>query len=567
MFKKYNEYLMLGLAALVMVLVTGLSLFPRGIGGDIWDLTYHLLRIESVKEALTYGSYPAAVNPIFFDGYGYGSSLFYPDIFLVIPALMNMCGISLLLSYKLFLLMLTVAGTCTTYFAIKYMCGNRNCALVGSCVLMLSAYYLADISNRAGLSEYIACVFVPVLAAGIYDYFVCEGRKTWLMGVAFVGLVLSHTIMTYIGLLLTVIIFLSMLFFNKGRKTMFEKKRLVRLMVTALLSVLAVSYYIWPMLEQMLSGKFRFEQPWAHIGEYTQTAESFFAPVGVFMYTAQFGVGIPVLFLLASRVLLGKTRKKWADYMVIFGVCLLVAMTDVIPWKMLEGTSLNMIQFTYRFYPYALFAIVAGMMGIFAEKKDAGVITGKVLLFVAVLAVVCGIWQNRTCMNFGTRTPISKEYVYENNHWVGKGEWVPQGISEEIFNGQGARTVRAESGIPLAFGTSGYNAYFFEINEETGREYAAPLLYYKGYEAQILDWEGNVTELEVSRGEDGLVHISLPSEMNGSVEVWYKGTLIQTISNIISALVIVLVPVTAFILYVKECKTNKEKVLDRGAEA
>ena len=93
------------------------------------------------------------------------------------------------------------------------------------------------------------------------------------------------------------------------------------------------------------------------------------------------------------------------------------------------------------------------------------------------------------------------------------------------------------------------------------------MLYYKGYAAQILDWEGNVTELEVSRGEDGLVHISLPSEMNGSVEVWYKGTLIQTISNIVSALVLLLVSAVMLVLYVKKRNTNKEKVLDRGTEA
>lgn len=155
---------------IVIAFITGLPLFARGIGGDVWDAAYHLLRIEAVKEALVNRDFPPRVNPIFFNGYGYGSSLFYPDVFLVIPAIMNICGISPLLSYKIFILMIAMAGTGTTYFSLKFICRDWKFALIGSYVLMLSTFYLADVNNRAGISEYLACVFVPILMAGIHGF-------------------------------------------------------------------------------------------------------------------------------------------------------------------------------------------------------------------------------------------------------------------------------------------------------------------------------------------------------------------------------------------------------------
>lgn len=74
----------------------------------------------------------------------------------------------------------------------------------------------ADLCHRVGLSEYLAFIFIPVLIAGIYDFFVYGGRKTWLMGIGFAGLLLSHTIMTFIGVILTVLIFVRMLFVLQG---------------------------------------------------------------------------------------------------------------------------------------------------------------------------------------------------------------------------------------------------------------------------------------------------------------------------------------------------------------
>ena len=100
---KKEKSFVLGMVILIAI-ITGLPFLKPGLGGHLLDTLYHLLRIESVKEALLNGAYPARVNPLFLNGYGYGSSLFYSDITLVVPAILRLLGVSPILSWKIFAL-------------------------------------------------------------------------------------------------------------------------------------------------------------------------------------------------------------------------------------------------------------------------------------------------------------------------------------------------------------------------------------------------------------------------------------------------------------------------------
>ena len=539
MLQKNKEYVMLGLAIVVIMLVTGFPLLTKGVGGDTGDLTYHLLRIASMKEAIVNGAFPPRVSPIYANGYGYGSSLFYPDIFLVFPALFSIMGASLLLSYKIFVFLIMVAGSCTTYFSLKFISGDSKSALLGSTVLMLSNFYIADINNRSGVSEYLACAFVPLLVAGIYDYFAFQGKRTYLLGVGFVGLALSHTIMTFIGAVVTTLVFAGMLLVPRKRKLVFEKKRFARLFITGVMSVLVAGYYVFPMLEQFVDGWFLVGAPWAKVGSFTQTLEDLFAPVGIFVFTAKFGVGIALLVWIAGRVVLGRVKNRWADFFLVIGLLLLLGMTDlVVPWKLLENTPFNMIQFTYRFYPYVLFFLVCGMTICYAEKSREGVIGRTAFGTIALLAVICGVWQNKYCMDNTSRTDISDAFVYENDTWVGHGEWYPCEVATEVCLGNGEGVVYSAYGDKLPWTVTGYLEYEFMVTEETGLSCMAPLIYYKGYEAGY-ELDGEWHKLPVSKSSSGLVEIEFEQPMETVITVRYGGTFVQMISNIISVVTVI----------------------------
>lgn len=538
---KQIEKVALAVSVIIIALIAGFPLLMSGIGGDIWDLNYHLLRIASVKEALWNGVFPPRINPIYFDGYGYGSSLFYPDVFMVLPAVLYGCGLSLLVSYKIFLLLVMVAGTLTTYYCMKFFTKQWQPALVGTYVLMLSTYYLADINNRAGIGEYIAIMLVPVLLIGIYDYFALEGKRSWCIGVSLGGMLLCHTIMVFLGVLITIGIFVICLLLPGTRKMVFEKTRFRKLLVTALCTLGVVSFYIFPMIEQMAHDHFWYETPWANAGDYTQSLKSLIMPVGVFLNTATFGVGIPVLVLVTGRAVMGKVRNKWAEGAFVLGVLLFLSTTKLVPWRVLDNTPLNMIQFTYRLYPYAFVFLVFGVMTILAEKTTVKW-TKPLLVVVMVLTMVCGIWQNTYCYRFGDRYPMNDAYVLANNHYVGKGEWVPEGVTQQVFNGEGEGAVITAVGEELPWIVEGYNCYSFQPTGET--LYVLPLLYYKGYEATI-ETADCKQRLSVEKSLNGQVQIRMEEmPLSNTVEVQYVGTMVQKVSNLISLFVVLTIGVS-----------------------
>lgn len=515
--------------------VTGLPYLLYGITGWLPDLMYHLLRIEAVKEALQAGDFLPKIYFLFFGGYGYGSPLFYPDLFLVYPAFLRMLGVSPMATWVIFALTITVAATCTTYFSFRYICKKWKFAIAGTFLLMLSQFYLADLIRRLGISEYLAFLFMPVLFAGIYDFFVYDGKKMYLMGIAFAGLVLSHTNMTLLGILVTVLFFVIAAFFPDFRKRIFSWKRLGKLGVTALITVLSVSYYIFPMIEQMLSGEFLYMTPWAYVGNNTQPFDVLFNFTGTFNVIAFVGVGIPILMLFSGRFLYGRPKNRWADIFFFSGIALFLITTDIFPWKWFNGTFLNMIQFTYRLYPYALCAIVLGMILLLQEKCQES--PNKIVFFIVVISLFFAFCQNYYLPVGEHKQSVDEQYLYENSNHVSMGEWLPANCSSEVKKMEAGGRVQAPYG-ETEFVKEGYNDYSFIMNGEEYAAYEVPLIYYKGYRAVLLLESGEQIELPVSLSENGLVQVLNNSQSAGRVEVYYGGTIIQAVSNIISILTV-----------------------------
>ena len=72
------------------------------------DTGFHIQRIISIKNAILEGRIPVRIYTEAINGYGYGAPLFYPDIFLYIPALLCVIGIPVTVSYNIFLILINV---------------------------------------------------------------------------------------------------------------------------------------------------------------------------------------------------------------------------------------------------------------------------------------------------------------------------------------------------------------------------------------------------------------------------------------------------------------------------
>ena len=511
--------------AMMVGVITAITCIPykeEGLSGYFPDLMYHMLRIEGVKEALLEGIYPIGIYTNFFNGYGYGSPLFYPDIFLIFPALLRILSVEPLLTWKIFAACIAATGTLTTYYSIKYICKDSDCSIAATFLIMLSQFWLADLINRVGISEYLAFAFIPVLVAGGYDFFVYDGKKTYLMGIGFAGLLLSHTIMTFIALIITAVIFVVMIFTGKDEVYLFNKDKMQRLVTTAMVTLLVCSYYIFPMLEQMNSDKFQYKSPWAAIGKNTQPFFTFFRTTGYFSVIAYVGIGIPILILLAICLCLKKPKNKGANTFLLTGILLFLISTPIFPWEKLQNTVFNMLQFTYRLWPYAIIFVVIGIILILKHHLSGHAGVKKiVVVLIAASSMIAGVYQNCNPMNTPTAESlmITDDSLKVFNNYVGAGEWLPLGIPQEV------KELTATTKI---------------VSEKDNMIY--PLIYYKGYEAWTLSESGERIELPVKKSEQGLVSVyNEYGKSKDEIVVEYTGTLIQKVSKIVSMLTVCMI--------------------------
>ena len=123
------------------------------------DWTYHMLRIQSLYEGVLTGQFPVRVNPLFLNGYGYASSLFYPDLFLYFPVLFQLIGIGIEASYKLYLIIILAAGFLTAYYCGKGITKSSYAGIVFAVVFSLSQYHLQNVYTRFAVGEVQAFVF------------------------------------------------------------------------------------------------------------------------------------------------------------------------------------------------------------------------------------------------------------------------------------------------------------------------------------------------------------------------------------------------------------------------
>ena len=65
------------------------------------DYEYHIARIQSIAEEFKLGNFPVKIHSQMANSYGYGSGLFYSNLFLYFPAMLTFleCMLQVLIKY------------------------------------------------------------------------------------------------------------------------------------------------------------------------------------------------------------------------------------------------------------------------------------------------------------------------------------------------------------------------------------------------------------------------------------------------------------------------------------
>ena len=194
--KGYNrrermEWLVIMLVVSLLCMIPCMEkLLPQGD-----DMTFHILRIESVYHAIKTGQgFPAYIYDKLLEGYGYGAGIFYPDILLLPAILLRFMGLSPAGAMKGYIFLLLLLTCYTSYRAGKVIGKNHFVGLVTMVLYTMGHYHLEDIYRRSAMGEVVAMAFIPLVFLALYDYTEREERRKGLLCLVFSGLLLCHTI-------------------------------------------------------------------------------------------------------------------------------------------------------------------------------------------------------------------------------------------------------------------------------------------------------------------------------------------------------------------------------------
>lgn len=503
------------------------------------DSIYHLLRIESLKTGIENGLPFLRINMLFFKGQGYASSLFYPDLFLYIPALLRVLGVGINASWHIFLAFCLAAGFAAAFYSMYVVSRDKTAALIFAMIFTLFRYHLFDIYTRGAAGEFTAMIFVPFVIAGLFDLIYADFRKPHLIIIGMAGVILTHTITTLFCVLFCIVVFAAGI-----RNVIKDTKKIRQLLLSILAVILLTAFYVFPMLEMILSTDFSLSGSIFDLNNEKLLLKDIFSFSGP-------SLGVAVFIPLLSRIFIkkekGDTLMGFADICLIAGLASCLFTTGFFPWKRLES-FLYQIQFPWRLF------VIAGPLLAFSGAvylkhiTDSGMIKTK----VAVLAALSLMLISAAA---GFEKQEIEYYSYSDDYFsypaytaeVIGGEWLPSAVTDRDMLLETADTAIDSKGRTLS--AKRYkNTLTVEGISSDASYVDVPFVYYKGYTAADGSKKRLVTD---GTGRNGQVRVY--TEGASSVTVRYAGTMIQHISTALSLLFVA----AAAFLIIRNSKRKK----------
>ena len=524
------------------------------------DIGYHLNRITEISEALNLGNFPVVIHSNLVNSLGYANSIFYPDLFLYLPAiLMYKLGISAINSYKVFLVITTFFTFVSMYLSAKGIFKKKEVAWISSILYVFSLYRFTDIYVRGAVGEVLSFVFFPLIFWGLYEIILGENKKWWIISFGLWGIANSHMLSFVITL--PVIILICLLNIDKIFK---NKKIFINLAKAAIISIILCIGFFGPMLEQKINDKFkidgefiinddRLEKRATSVVEALGSTIKAGDSVDAKERTDGLSQGIGAVLLIISGLIFfrkGITYKenRFEIQMYVIGILVYIFSTSLMPWE--KFSILSIIQFPFRLniIPTVCLCFVSAISfyDIVKEKEDMSII------LCIVLIIFAGYSLDTIDVNVKKQEVIEYEDLVDYiGGEIGLGEYLPQNTD---INDVQLYNINDKSNF-IIFEKEGSKITFEYARDDIEMKINIPFIYYKGYKAWIEDETGIKTNLIVQKGENGHVLVTGDNSLKGKITVEYKHTLIQIICYTLSTITFFVLVIYIVIIYVKDKKT------------
>jgi len=535
------------------------------------DLAFHLTRIESIKDGLLSGQFPVRIDPTFLNGYGYASSVMYGDLLLYIPALLRLCGVSMLVSWQAFIVLLNVLTAYLTYRAVKSLTGKPAVGLIAGVTYTLGIYRLMTLFTRAAAGEALAMLFYPLVIVGIVatvwqpalSGVQMAGNPTtqtrpmprgkgmaWLIA-GMTGMLQTHLISLEIaGIGCALYVLICIVF----RKTSW--RAIGRLCAAAGITVAVNLWFIVPLLQYSALDLDIFHQEkqiWLHAAYLPQLFASFVNPyAGMTTFpgtTAEMPLSVGLLLGMGLIGMLfaayQKREGRIADtglYAVgrgtaLFAVLALFMASVAFPWTYVHrvpvlGKLLFAVQFPWRYLGAAsallsiAFAVSAYLL-VGASDRRKLLVLGCLLLAILNAAP----FIDAAIQSDDQIVVVEDKYADFVAPVYLPGDYFLEGTDVDAYLSRPPVPAVTSGEAEFSDYSKDYLTVSFDYTAATAADVELPLYGYPAYRATLNGGE----ELTLSAGENNILTVALPAGQ-GHVEVTYAQPWYFTLSDILSLL-------------------------------
>lgn len=534
------------------------------------DLCYHLIRIEGIKDGLLDGQFPVIIYPEGLYGNGYLNCM-YPNLFLYIPAILRILGVSMANSYKSLMVLFHLATAYITYYSVKSMMQTESsipprvctegsttlgsavrfsaadkAALLASLLYTLSPYRFTNAYARGALGEFLAMTFMPLLLAGLYHVLLGRRKKWWMLVLGLSGLIQTHVLSAVIGLILCIVCGILCL------RTVIREKRFPAILCAALLTLLLNLWFAVPFVYfYTKGGLWPSALDWCNFSEYSLNLSGLAGTINTQDYRT-LTLGLPIV-CCAAIALFALSFIKKKDRLCKFTTCLFLlgcvstfmVINQFPGWQLMHIGILEFlfknIQFAWRMLaPASILFTMAGCILLFRFGPVKPYRKG-IFLALATVALLSSVHYQ------------SEDFAYKNYYdtftrghesklrGIPKGdntivypyEWRPYGTMESdlftdpIFSDQTAVNVQEFT----KDGTTGILTYICSSPDVT---VSFPLVHYAGYQA--CDENGKRIELFTNVDNNTIQVDLIGDSQTHKIIVEYKGLACFTIAFWVSVL-------------------------------
>lgn len=487
------------------------------------DTLFHQMRLQNVADALRSGQFPVRMGGYGYNGYGSAVSIFYPDVFLYVPALMMITGATVQCAVRAYIMAMNAVSAAAMYGCAKRIFTSKTAGTCASILYILSSYRLLDIYMRDALGEYTAMAMLPLFVLGMWEVVFGDAARWKTLALGAAAVFMSHMLST------VMCVVFAGLFVLLGIGRIVRERRFAAIFKAALATAALCLFILVPLLDYTMQGIGDSGTFATSVSQNTlQMTEVFVTENGW-----QKGLGWPLvlgLVVLAYAAILGRGEKKKLYVALLFaglGAAAALATTDLLPWTKIESVSRGMIN--YLQFPWRLMAFADVLIAIGAGYGAACLAEGKgqkelVSLAVLVVCVLC-TWpqiegyaiQNEEQPKFGLRyaDPYFRWKSYTSTI---TGSYLEYALPDSDLNATVDQAVQLYGDAQIERYEKVGTEITASVSAKEETKLSLPLFAFDGYRAQI---DGK--ELPISVGENNRLTVLLPAGIQGELRVWFAG--------------------------------------------